>query len=44
MKIETAKLKSFLNKTIMSGAEELEEGILKFDKEGLKIQSASTST
>ncbi len=41
MKVETAKLKNFLNKTIMSGTEGIEEGILKFGKDGLKLEANS---
>ena len=43
MKVETKKLRNFLDKTIMSGTELIEEGILRFEKDGLKLEANSTT-
>lgn len=41
MKVKTKILSEFLNKAIMSGTEIIEEAVLNFDKEGLKINANS---
>lgn len=43
MKLKTKKLTEFLNKSLMGGRQEIQECILDFDKDGLKINANSPS-
>ncbi len=44
MKIKKEVLATFLKKSIMSGPEQIEEAVFKFEKEGLKINANCVST
>jgi len=39
MKVKTKELQNFLNKALMSGAQTITEGVLDFEKDGLKINA-----